>query len=292
MKYLCYLLSALLLTSILPGCEIHDDIDTSVQRKAVVYLRYNYDNGQSETMDEVQTVRLFFFNMATGRLYRDTTLTRNAFLQDTGAMQTYISNGDYRIVTLTNVGRGSSVSAEKLNEAYIDISQQGADPLYFGRVDTPIVKGDSLRFDIDLFKSVYKINVVIEGANLLDDYTDYYFGLKNYTRLTFDNKPAGERRMYKPALSYDPATGELSTSFYTPYFATGEPIEIGVYNDNPQSLYYPELFSTSIEKYIATAPNIGHDVQIDIRIIVHAAGVTIEISDWDGTIIQDEHFGA
>ena len=98
--------------------------------------------------------------------------------------------------------------------------------------------------------------------------------------------------MYKPALSYDPATGELSGSFYTPYFTAGEPIEIGVYNSNPESHYFPVLFNTSIEKYIESTPDTGHDVEIDIRITVNAAGVSVVISDWDGTIIQEEHFGA
>ena len=95
MKYLCYILTGLWLASLLPGCEIHDDIDVDVKRKAIVYLRYNYNDGEHDTMDEVQTLRLFFFDLKTGRQYRDTTLTRDEFLTDTGAMQTYISNGEY-----------------------------------------------------------------------------------------------------------------------------------------------------------------------------------------------------
>ena len=110
MKYLCYILTGLWLASLLPGCEIHDDIDVDVKRKAIVYLRYNYNDGEHDTMDEVQTLRLFFFDLKTGRQYRDTTLTRDEFLTDTGAMQTYISNGEYGIVTLANVGHGSSAT--------------------------------------------------------------------------------------------------------------------------------------------------------------------------------------
>lgn len=142
MKYLCYILTGLWLVSSLTSCEIHDDIDVSVKRKAVVYLRYNYNDGEHDTMDEVQTVRLFFFDLKTGRQYRDTTLTREKFLTDTGAMQTYISNGEYGIVTLANVGHGSTVSAENLGDAAITFPETGADPVFFNRIETPILKGD------------------------------------------------------------------------------------------------------------------------------------------------------
>ena len=152
---LFYRLAILLsLAAVVSGCEFHDDIDVSVKRKAVVYLRYNYNDGEHDSMDEVQSMRLFLFDLATDRLYRDTTLTRDEFLTDTGAMQTYISNGRYEFVCMANVGHGSTVSVQTLSNARLDISEQGADPLFFGRVQTPIVKGDSLRFDIDLFKSV------------------------------------------------------------------------------------------------------------------------------------------
>ena len=165
MKYLCYILTGIWLASLLPGCEIHDDIDVDVKRKAIVYLRYNYNDGEHDTMDEVQTLRLFFFDLKTGRQYRDTTLTRDEFLTDTGAMQTYISNGEYGIVTLANVGHGSTVSADNIRDAAITFPDTGADPLFFNRIQTPIQKGDSLRFDIDLFKSVYKVNVRVEGMS-------------------------------------------------------------------------------------------------------------------------------
>lgn len=138
MKYLCYILTGLWLASLLPGCEIHDDIDVDVKRKAIVYLRYNYNDGEHDTMDEVQTLRLFFFDLKTGRQYRDTTLTRDEFLTDTGAMQTYISNGEYGIVTLANVGHGSTVSADNLGDAAITFPDTGADPLFFNRIQTPI----------------------------------------------------------------------------------------------------------------------------------------------------------
>ena len=39
---LFYRLAILLsLAAVVSGCEFHDDIDVSVKRKAVVYLRYN-----------------------------------------------------------------------------------------------------------------------------------------------------------------------------------------------------------------------------------------------------------
>ena len=41
------------------------------------------------------------------------------------------------------------------------------------RPRAPILKGDSLRFDIDLFKSVYKVNVLIEGMQNIDNPEDF-----------------------------------------------------------------------------------------------------------------------
>ena len=38
-------------------------------------------------------------------------------------------------------------------------------------------------------------------------------------------------------------------------------------------------------------PNPGHDVEIDIRILLNGANVTVIISDWEGTVIQEDHFG-
>ena len=290
MKYLCYILTGLWLVSSLASCEIHDDIDVSVKRKAVVYLRYNYNNGEHDTMDEVQTVRLFFFDLKTGRQYRDTTLTREKFLTDTGAMQTYISNGEYGIVTLANVGHGSTVSADNLGDAAITFPETGADPLFFNRIETPIQKGDSLHFNINLFKSVYKVNVLIEGMQNIDNPEDFYFGMSNYAGLTFDNKPCGGFIMYRPQLTLTP-TGTLSGSFYTPYFPSDLPISLGIYTDNPASIYGHELFAATIQRYMEIVPNPGHDVEIDIRILLNGANVTVIISDWEGTVIQEEHFG-
>ena len=290
MKYLCYILTGLWLVSSLTSCEIHDDIDVSVKRKAVVYLRYNYNDGEHDTMDEVQTVRLFFFDLKTGRQYRDTTLTREKFLTDTGAMQTYISNGEYGIVTLANVGHGSTVSADNLGDAAITFPETGADPLFFNRIETPIQKGDSLHFNINLFKSVYKVNVLIEGMQNIDNPEDFYFGMSNYAGLTFDNKPCGGFIMYRPQLTLTP-TGTLSGSFYTPYFPSDLPISLGIYTDNPASIYGHELFAATIQRYMEIVPNPGHDVEIDIRILLNGANVTVIISDWEGTVIQEEHFG-
>ena len=50
MKPIQILFTGLLLASLLPGCEIHDDIDVDVKRKAIVYLRYNYNDGEHDTM--------------------------------------------------------------------------------------------------------------------------------------------------------------------------------------------------------------------------------------------------
>ena len=290
MKYLYYILTGLWLVS-LTSCEIHDDINVSVKRKAVVYLRYNYNDGEHDTMDEVQSMRLFLFDLATDRLYRDTTLTRDEFLTDTGAMQTYISNGRYEFVCMANVGHGSTVSAQTLSNARLDISDQGADPLFFGRLQTPIIKGDSLHFNINLFKSVYKINVLIEGLQNLDNPEEFYFGLENYSSLTFANEPAGEFKTYKPKLSFNILTGNMSGSFYTPHFPSDSPITLGIYTDNPSSIYGHTLFKTSIRRYMEIAPNPGQNVEIDIHIIQNGANATIIISDWEGTIVQEEHFG-
>ena len=48
----------------------------------------------------------------------------------------------------------------------------------------------------------------------------------------------------------------------------------------------------TIQRYMEIAPNPGRDVEIDIHIILNGSGVTIVISDWEGTIVQEEHFGA
>ena len=292
MKPIQILFTGLLLASLLPGCEIHDDIDVDVKRKAIVYLRYNYNDGKHDTMDEVQTLRLFFFDLKTGRQYRDTTLTRDEFLTDTGAMQTYISNGEYGIVTLANVGHGSTVSADNIRDAAITFPDTGADPLFFNRIQTPIQKGDSLRFDIDLFKSVYKVNVLVEGMQNLDDPEEFYFGLDNRAGLTFGNIPCGETKTYRPHLERDPAAGTMYGSFYTPYFPNDAPIALGIYCDDPASIYGHTLFKATIQRYMEIKPDTGHDVEIDIHIILNGSGVTIVISDWEGTIVQEEHFGA
>lgn len=207
-------------------------------------------------------------------------------------MQTYISNGRYEFVCMANVGHGSTVSAPTLSGAHLDISEQGADPLFFGRVQTPIVKGDSLRFDIALFKSVYKINVLIEGLQNLDNPEEFYFGLENYSSLTFANEPAGEFKLYKPELVYNSSKNTLSGSFYTPYFPMDSPITLGIYTDNPSSVYGHTLFESSIRRYMEIGPNIGGDVEIDVHIIQNGSYFTITISDWEGTIVQEEHFGA
>ncbi len=41
-----------------------------------------------------------------------------------------------------------------------------------------------------------------------------------------------------------------------------------------------ELFVATIQRYMEIAPNPGHDVEIDIRILLNGANVTVIISDW------------
>ncbi len=55
------------------ACEVHDAVDITVKHKAAVYLKYHYDNGKINTLNDIRTMRLFIFDEE-GRLYRDTLL--------------------------------------------------------------------------------------------------------------------------------------------------------------------------------------------------------------------------
>ena len=61
---------------------------------------------------------------------------------------------------------------------------------------------------------------------------------------------------------------------------------------HPASIYGHTLFKATIQRYMEIKPDTGHDVEIVIHIILNGSGVTIVISDWEGTIVQEEHFGA
>lgn len=273
----------------LVGCELHDDVSVSVKHKAVVHLVYHYDNGQVETLDDVESIRLFIYDQ-TGDLYRDTTLSPEEFLQDTGAMQTYISKGSYSFISWANVGNQTSVSPGQLSKTALSIADTGADCLMFGRCESPIVKGDSLRFDIHLFKSVFKINVRVYGLAETIFPEDHYFGIMNRSALTIENRPTGELKRFRPGLDY--REGILSGSFYTPYFTAGEDFTVGIYCDNPNS-QYTTLCETTIRKFTEYTENaIGQDIEINVDININNTGITIVITDWNDQIIQETHLGA
>lgn len=282
---LLILISALHMAS----CEIHDDVSTTVKHKAVVHLIYHYDNGQVETLDDVESIRLFIYDRD-GDLYRDTMISPEEFLHDTGVMQTYISKGNYSFISWANVGGMTSIDPAQFSKTTLSIADNGADCLMFGRCDSPIVKGDSLRLDIHLFKSVFKVNVKVSGLAKTPYPEDHYFGIMNRSALSMDNHPTGELKRFRPDLTYN--AGVLSGSFYTPYFSAGDNFTVGVYCDNPDS-QYATLCETTIRKFTEyTDDLIGQDVEINVEININDARITILITDWNGQIIQEAHLGA
>lgn len=273
----------------LVSCELHDEVSVFVKHKAVVHLVYHYNNGQTETLDDVKSIRLFIYDRE-GELYRDTTISPEEFLQDTGAMQTYLSKGNYSFISWANVGDLTSVNPVQFSKTTLSIADNGADCLMFGRCNSPIVKGDSLRFDINLFKSVFKVNVKVFGLAEAPYPEDYYFGIMNRCALSMDNHPTGELKRFRPDLTYN--AGVLFGSFYTPYFMAGDNFTVGVYCDNPDS-QYTTLCETTIRKFTDYTDNlIGQDVEINVEININDAGITILITDWNGQIIQEAHLGA
>lgn len=284
-KILLYLLSAATLTA----CELHDRVQATVKRKAVVHLIYHYDNGHEQALDEIRTMRLLIYD-SKGDLFRDAAMVSDQFLCDTGAMQTFLPNGDYSFISWANVGNRTSVAPERLADGTLSISGSGADPLYFGRCDTPLVKGDSLLFDIHLFKSVFKINVRVTGLDAALMPEKHYFGIENRSALTLDNRPSGELRRNRPPLHY--ANGTLSGSFYTPFFSEGDDLTLGVYCDDPSS-QYTTLCETSVHDFANfTQGSLGKDFKIDVEIRIDRAGISIIITDWLGQIIQNENLGS
>ncbi len=287
MKYICHLLPAIFLATV-PGCEIHDEQTVSVKHKAAVYLKYHYDNGETATLRDIRSMRLFIYDNE-GRLYRDTLLPLHTVLGDGPVMQTYLSRGRYTFVSWANISDSTVVRQPDLNRASLGLHTSGADNLLYGRFETPVVKGDSLRFDIDLFKSVFKINVLITGLEKTPHPESHYFGIYNREALDFFDRPSGDLKRYRPELTYD--RGRLSGSFYTPYFTGDDDFTIGVYCDHPQS-QYTRLCETTIRNFADIVDEaIGHDVEINVEITVRDTGVSITVSDWDGVIVQDEQLG-
>lgn len=273
----------------LSSCEIHDEISTSVKGKAVVHFVYHYDNGEQETLDQVESMRLFIYD-GLGNLFRETIFTPEEFLQDIGAMQTYLPRGQYSFISWANVGNKTSVAPQRLTDGLLSIDPAGADMLMYGRCDSPIIKGDSLRFDIHLFKSVFKINVNVVGLDATQFPEDHYFGIINRNALTIDNRPTGEMKRYRPDLTYN--AGTLSGSFYTPYFSKGDDLTIGVYCNNP-NIPDKTLCETSIRGFTDFIEDaVGQDIEINVQIQIKDVGITITVSDWNGIIIQEEHLGA
>ncbi len=270
------------------GCEVSDDVTVRVKHKAAVYLKYHYDNGETATLDDVRSMRLFIYDEA-GRLYRDTLLPLHTVLGDGPAMQTYLTRGRYTFVSWANVGDRTAVEEAHLDDALLGVSAAGADRLLYGRFETPIVKGDSLCFDIDLFKSVFKVNVRVEGLQKVPYPESHYFAIENREALDFFNRPSGGMKRYRPALTYD--KGLLSGSFYTPYFTDRDNLVLGVYCDHPDS-QYERLCEMTIRDFASILDErIGHDVEIDVRIEIDDTGTNIVVSDWNGVIAQQELLG-
>lgn len=284
-------LSALLLgmAIFLTGCELHENIDVSIKRKAIVHIVYHYDNGRTETLDNVENIRLLIYDNRTGTLYRDTTLLREDFLRDTGAMQTYIPRGDYSFISWANTGSRTKLDPENYATTTLETDETGADELLYGVCATPVEKGDSLHMDVHFFKSVFKINVRVSGLGALPYGEEHYFGIRNHSLLGMDNRPVGEIKRLCPTLDYE--EGILSGSFHTPFFAPGTPLTVGVYCDNP-ACDYTTLYETDIQEFADYAATmLGRDVEINVDITIKSSGTTLRVSDWNGQIIQDQQFG-
>ena len=131
MKYICHLLPAIFLATV-PGCEIHDEQTVSVKHKAAVYLKYHYDNGETATLRDIRSMRLFIYDNE-GRLYRDTLLPLHTVLGDGPVMQTYLSRGKYTFVSWANISDSTVVRQPDLNRASLGLHTSGADNLLYGR---------------------------------------------------------------------------------------------------------------------------------------------------------------
>lgn len=289
MKYFIHTAMLIMSITTIWSCEVYDNRTVSSKHKAIAHFIYHYNNGEVETLDDVKSIRLFIYDKA-GSLYRDTLLSREQIIADTGAMQTYLSNGDYTFVSWANTGHNTNVLSGNITDAALHISDAGADCLMFGRTATPVVKGDSLIFDINLFKSVFKVNVLINGLEYAKYPENHYFGIMNHSTLSFNNIPCGEITQTCPPLYNDGRT--IRGSFYTPYLLKNDDFILGVYCNNPNSQYIT-LCETRIKKFAQYADDaVGHDVEIGVNINIDHSAITITITDWDGIIIQEEHLGA
>lgn len=287
MKHICYLLLGVILASISSGCEIHDDVTVSVKHKAAVFFRYHYDNGEIATLRDIRSMRMFIYR--DDKLYRDTLLPLHNVLAEGFLTQTYLMRGKYTFVSWANISDSTEVTPAPLDVASLALHPASADCLMYGKFETPIVKGDSLYFDIDLFKSVFKINVLVTGLEKTPYPEDHFFGIYNRESLDFFNRPSGAMKLYHPDLTYD--NGHLSGSFYTPYFNPGEDLTLGVYCDHPES-QYTRLCETTISNFAdVVQEKLGHDVEIDIKIEVRDADIKITVADWETVITQDAHLG-
>ncbi len=288
MNTIKHLLLTTLMGLLCIACEVHDAVDITVKHKAAVYLKYHYDNGKINTLNDIRTMRLFIFDEE-GRLYRDTLLSMPTVVEDGPAMQTYLTRGRYTFVSWANVSESTTVEERQLESAVLGLHPAGADQLLYGRFETPIVKGDSLRFDIDLFKSVFKINVRVRGLEKVPYPEKHYFAIENREALDFFNRPSGELKHYRPELAYE--NGCLSGSFYTPWFTDNDDLTIGIYCDHPDAPDY-RLCETTIRDFASIVnESIGHDVEIDVEISIVDTGISIIISDWRGVIVQQEQLG-
>lgn len=286
MKYLCHsLLSLLLLLAV--GCEVHDDVTVSIKHKAAVFFRYHYDNGEIATLRDIRSMRMFIY--LDDKLYRDTLLSLQGVLAEGPLMQTYLTRGKYTFVSWANISDSTVVTPAPLDETSLTLHPASTDCLMYGRFETPIVKGDSLYFDIDLFKSVFKINILVTGLEKTLYPKNHFFGIYNRESLDFSNRPSGKMKLYRPDLTYD--NGHLSGSFYTPYFNPGEDLTLGIYCDHPES-QYTRLCETTISNFAEIVQErLGHDVEINVKIEILDTNIKITVADWEEVITQDEHFG-
>lgn len=289
MKRILFLITACVLA--LSSCKVSDNYTVTVKRKAVVHFLYHYDrDGHTSSLDDVQSLRLFIYD-AGGRLYRDTTVMREAILADMGVLQTYLSKGDYTFVSWVNLGNNSTpMQYDTQHEGVLQLSGSGSDCLMYGMVSTPIVKGDSLFVDVNLFKSVFKINVTVEGLEYVRDPEWHYFALQNRRELSFYNDPCGTIGQIRPVLVNDGRT--IHGSFYTPYFRAEDDLTLGVYHDVADSPH-TMLVETTIRQFCAhlSEQMLGRDIEIDVKIEITPSKITIYVTDWDGQVIQEEHIG-
>ena len=270
-----HLLISALMGLLCMGCEVRDAVDITIKRKAVVFLNYHYDNGKFSTLDDIETMRLFIFDEH-GHLYRDTLLSLPTVVEDSPAMQTYLTRGRYTFVSWANISDSTKVDELELDDALLGLNSTGAEHLLYERFETLIVKCDSLRFDIDLFKSVFKINVLVTGLTKTPYPKDHYFAIDNREALDFFNLPFGELKRYRPELVYE--NDRLFGSFYTPYFTDRDDLTIGVYCDHPDARD-TRLCGTTIRDFASIVGNIVQRERFAIQKLEQRLEIVMPIAD-------------